>query len=106
MSGRLQIRTAAQNDLTLLTDYYLAEADAETASRFVEQARASFKALVQSPGMGSPVPARSKYLAGMRKWRVAGFPKILIFYQEIGDSVRIVRVVHAAADWWALLEVN
>lgn len=39
----------------------------------------------------------------MRKWRVDGFENVLIFYQPRPDGVAIVRVLHAARDWWGLL---
>lgn len=106
MNARIAIRKAAQNDLDALTDYYLAEAGSETASRFVEQARASFLALTRNPGLGPTVGAKSSSLTGLRKWRIDGFPKVLIFYQPIGGGVRIVRVVHSAADWWSLIGIN
>ena len=36
--------------------------------------------------------------AGLRKWRVAGTPYILL-YRDAGTALRIVRVMHAAQDW-------
>lgn len=103
---QFRIRTAARRDLDAYVDYLLAAAGAGSASRFTAAARSSFAALAESPHMGMAVESGNPRLAGLRKWRVKGFPKLLIFYQPAADSIRIVRVVHAAADWWALLDVN
>ena len=42
-------------------------------------------------------------LANLRKWRVKDFDNHLIFYMPCPDGVSVVRVLHAASDWWALL---
>jgi len=55
--------------------------------------------------MGVPLTLRSPRLAGLRKWQVSGFEKILIFYLPSAGGVSIVRVLHAAQDWWSLLEI-
>jgi len=45
-------------------------------------------------------------LAGVRKWRVKGFERFLIFYQTHLDAISIVRVLHTAQDWWRLLDIE
>ena len=55
--------------------------------------------------MGAPLAWRSPKLAGLRKWRVSGFENFLIFYLPRPGGVSIVRVLHAAQDWWALLGI-
>jgi len=42
----------------------------------------------------------------MRKWRVKGFESFLIFYMTRQDGISIVRVLHAAQDWWRLLDIE
>ncbi|WP_084226817.1 type II toxin-antitoxin system RelE/ParE family toxin [Nitrosospira sp. NpAV] len=42
----------------------------------------------------------------MRKWRVKDFDNVLIFYLPRPDGVLIVRVLHAARDWWGLLGIK
>ena len=42
-------------------------------------------------------------LAGIRKWRVKDFANHLVLYELRPDRVSIVRVLHAASDWWGLL---
>lgn len=48
---------------------------------------------------------RSPKLAGLRKWHVNGFEAVLIFYLPRTAGVSIVRVLHAAQDWWSILEI-
>lgn len=86
---------------------YLADnAGIETAERFLLGADESFRELARHPGMGAPVTLRLPKLAGLRKWPVSGFENVLIFYLPRRDGVSIVRVLHAARDWWGLLGVS
>ena len=77
----------------------------DTAERFLVNAYKSCSDLSQHPGMGTALPLRSPRLAGLRKWRVSDFEKFLIFYLPIAGGVSIVRVLHAAQDWWNLLGI-
>jgi len=72
---------------------------------FLANAGESFTDLSRNPGMGAPLSRRSPKLAGLRKSRVSGFEKFLIFYPPSPDGVSIVRVLHAAQDWWTLLGI-
>lgn len=76
------------------------------AERFLLAVDAEFAALAATPGMGGAVEARHPRLADLRKWRVGGFPNILIFYQRRRNGISIIRVIHAARDWWALVGVE
>ena len=85
---------------------YLAEnASLVIAERFLEKAEASFDELASSPLMGAPLTLRNPELADMLKLRVEGFDNILIFYVPHPDGVSIVRVLHAAQDWWGLFGI-
>ena len=75
----------------------------DTAERFLANAEVSFNDLAGQPMIGTPLTLRHPGLAGMRKWRVKDFDNHLIFYQPRPDGVSIVRVLHAARDWWSLL---
>ena len=48
---------------------------------------------------------RRPELVGTRKWQVEGFENFLIFYLPRPNGVSIVRVLHAARDWWSLLGI-
>ena len=82
---------------------HLAEAaGVETADRILANARASFEELAEQPRLGAPLRLRKPALDNMRKWRVSGFENYLVFYLPRADGVSIVRVLHAARDWWSL----
>jgi toxin ParE1/3/4 len=104
-SVRFVLRAAAQRDLDAHIDYLGTVADNDTALRFVDSARASFDALDNAPHLGPAVPTSNSDLGGLRKWRIAGFPNYLIFYQPEKGRVRVLRVLHAAQDWWAALDI-
>jgi len=85
---------------------YLAEhAGIETADRFLANAEESFADLARNAGMATPLTQRDPRLVGLRKWRVTGFEKFVIFYLPRPDGVSIVRVLHAAQDWWSVLGI-
>jgi toxin ParE1/3/4 len=83
--------------------YLFEAAGADVADRFLTSVSGSFDDLARQPAMGAPLTLRDQKLAGMRKWRVRGFEDVLIFYFPRLDGVSIVRVLHAARDWWRLL---
>ncbi|HMS83762.1 MAG TPA: type II toxin-antitoxin system RelE/ParE family toxin [Nitrospira sp.] len=94
---------AARRDLVEQFFYLAGEAGLETAERFLTNAEASFNDLARQPMIGAPVTLRHPDLAGIRKWRIKDFENHLIFYIPQPDGVTIVRVLHAARDWWSLL---
>jgi len=96
-------REQARRDLVEHFVYLADNADLSTAERFLKNAEAEFAKLALHPLMGSPLTLRNPELAGMRKWRVKDFDNVLIFYIPRADGVSIVRVLHAARDWWNLL---
>lgn len=105
-AGRYRLQPAAGDDLNRHADRLLTDAGPDVAERFVDNARASFTRLADTPGIGSPVPSKNVALTGMRKWRVSSFPKVLIFYLTAPDSIDIVRVLHASQDWAALFDAD
>ncbi len=99
-------RPAARGDLIAHFVYLAEHATEALADRFLSQAEASFNDLAMHPLIGAPLATRDPALAGIRKWRVTGFDTVLIFYLPHPDGVSIVRVLHAAQDWWDLLEIG
>lgn len=74
------------------------------AERMLAGATRAFAKLVDAPGLGSLVEVRSPTLAGLRKWRVEGFPNLRIFYQMEKELLIVSRVLHTAQNWSALLD--
>jgi toxin ParE1/3/4 len=74
-------------------DAYYRPRSAPFAQRVLAQAVAAGRMLQQHPQAGQMIDDD-----GMRKWRVARTPYILL-YRDTGTILRIVRVMHAAQDW-------
>jgi toxin ParE1/3/4 len=70
----------------------------ELAESFAAHSRLTFAKLTREPGLGRPYRNRDTALSGIRPWRVAGFPKVLVFYRERDAVVEIIRVIHGARD--------
>jgi toxin ParE1/3/4 len=96
-------RAAARRDLVEHFVYLAENASLGVAERFLTNAEASFNDLAGQPMIGTSLTLRHPELAGMRAWRVKDFDNVLIFYLPRPDGVSIVRVLHAARDWWGLL---
>ncbi|MDE2456328.1 MAG: type II toxin-antitoxin system RelE/ParE family toxin, partial [Burkholderiales bacterium] len=73
------------------------------ADRFLSRAESSFDDLARQPMMGAPLNLGHADLGSLRKWRVKDFDNYLVFYEPRVDGVSIVRVLHAASDWWAAM---
>lgn len=99
-------REAARRDLIEHFVYLAEEAGLTVAERFLTHAEACFNDLAQQPLMGAPLRLKHPALAKVRKWRIKGFDNHLVFYEPQTDGVSIVRVLHAASDWWQLLGVE
>lgn len=102
-SRRYQIDPAADRDLDEHAEF-LAEESPRLALRFLAAAAVTFRRLAGMPGIGSPRQFQNPRLAGVRQWRVQGFPNHLVFYRETDDGIEIVRVLHGARDIDRILE--
>ena len=99
----VRLREAARRDLVEHFVYLAENAGLDVADRFLSNAEATFGDLAQQPRIGAPLNLKRPELANLRKWRVKDFDNHLVFYEARPDGVSIVRVLHAASDWWALL---
>ncbi len=106
MTRAVYKRAAARRDLIAHFVYLAENAGITTADRFLANAEASFSDLAQHPEMGAPLTLNHPQLAGLRKWRITEFEKFLVFYFPRPNGVSIVRVLHAAQDWWGLLGIE
>ena len=102
----VRIRAPARRDLTAYANWLRTEVDIETSQRFATKAAETFLKLAINPRLAPSAPSQNIRLSDVRKWRVESFPKMLIFYAPISGGVRIIRVLHSAQDWWALLDVD
>jgi toxin ParE1/3/4 len=100
-----QVNPAARRDIDDYVLWLHHDAGSDTASRFAKSAIDTFDRLAQTPAMGPTVPTSASYLTALRKWKVEGFPKLLIFYRPSPDGIEIIRVLHGAQDWWTALDI-
>lgn len=99
-------RAAARRDLVDHFGYLAENAGLGTAERLLACTEASFDDLASQPTIGAPLAMKSPELAGLRRWSVRDFDRYLIFDLPRQDGVAIVRVLHGARDWWALLGID
>ncbi len=101
--SRVEKRPRAIQDIVEIAVHLADESgNDEQAFRFLDAAEASFGDLAAMPEMGAPRKYNDRALAGIRMWRVAGFPNHLIFYRPLGAGVEVIRVLHAKRDVEAL----
>ena len=104
--GIVYRRLAARRDLISHYVYLFENAGEAVADRFLNNAEASFDELLRHPNIGVPLTLRRSELADLRKWQVRDFDNFLIFYQQRSKDISIVRVMHAAQNWWSLFEID
>ncbi len=96
-------RETARRDLIEHFVFLAENSGLDVAEHFLRSAEASFAALAHQPEMGAPLLLKHSDLARLRKWRIKEFDNHLIFYEPRLEGVSIVRVLHAASDWWSVL---
>ena len=80
----------------------LSESNLRTANRFLSSAEATFERLADMPGLGSP--CLIEYVdQPIRVWPVRGFRNYLVFYREVDTGIEVIRILHGARDWQAIL---
>jgi toxin ParE1/3/4 len=99
MSLPFSISGRAEADLTHQYRWYLDNANAEVAERFLKTFDATIGKLARQPRLGRARRFRAPELAGIRSFPVGGpFGVHLIFYRDSGDAMSIERVMHGARD--------
>lgn len=89
---QLRWSRVARSDMAAIDAYYRTRSP-EFAQHVLAQAVAAGRMLQQHPQAGPMIDDE-----GVRKWRVARTPYILL-YRDAGSVLRVIRVMHAAQDW-------
>lgn len=97
MNRRIFIRPRAGQDLEDLFDY-IAENNPDAALRFFDATRQTIARLASMPSIGSPYRVNNPRLDGLRKWKVKGFERYLIFYLFTDERLEVVRILPAVRD--------
>ena len=98
-------RPAARRDLIAHYVHLSEAASQPVADRFLARAAARFEDLANQPLIGAQLNTKVSTLTGLRKWRIKDFDEYMIFYLPRSGGASIVRVLHAARDWWRLLGI-
>lgn len=92
---RIFISPKATRDLDNISDY-LAQNNPNVALRFFDATRQTIAKLAQTPYLGSLYFSNNSQLEGLRKWKVKGFDKYLIFYLIENEQLIIIRILHVS----------
>lgn len=96
MARRVLIRSHVPGDLHGIIAHIQTRSP-KAAGRFADAITPTIQFLSQFPGAGSLKQFRSKRLAGLRSWRVIGFPNHLVLYRIIDpETIEILGVLHGA----------
>lgn len=101
MAARRLVRKRPQalQDLVDIPAYLAEESgNDELGWRFLDAAEEALRHLAEMPGLGATRQYADPDLAGVRMWRVAGFPNQLIFYREVEGGIDVIRVLHGSRD--------
>jgi len=104
--ARAYRRATARRDLVEHFVYLAESGGLNLADHFLSAASTTFANLAEEPNLGAQVCSRNPRLAGLRKWRIKGFERHLVFYLPRRDGISVVRVLHASRDWWQLLGIE
>jgi toxin ParE1/3/4 len=97
MAGEVHKKPEARRDLVEQAAF-IAERSLDAAERFLSAAERTFQRLADMPELGTRCRFQNPQAAGIRVWRIEGFKKYLVFYQEVPHGVDIVRVIHGSRD--------
>lgn len=81
---------------------YIARDNPDAATRVVEAAYETFKALAANPALGRVRKFHHSRLKGVRSWLVSGFDNYVVFYRTTSEGIEVLHVYHGARDIDAL----
>jgi toxin ParE1/3/4 len=98
VSLRVVLERHAEEDFTGHADH-IARDHPAVALVFIDAVERSLASLADMPEIGSPRAFRHSRLEGIRMWPVPEFRNYLIFYRITGDTIQVLRILHAAQDY-------
>jgi len=93
----VRLRRLAADDIDAALGYYLDEAGADVAKRFVTAVERATVSIAKSPRSGSLRFAYDLEIPDLRCWPLTRFP-YLVFYVEHADRVDVWRLLHTRRD--------
>lgn len=95
---RLVFSDVAIADILEQADWYAAQSGRRLARRWGQAVTSAVSFAVRRPAAGASCSFRPPDLRDVRRTKISGFPKHLVFYRFDNDEVFILRVVHGARD--------
>ena len=92
--GKFVQSARAQSDLLKIWTF-IARDNPEAATDVLQAAYQTFELLSQNPGLGQVRPRN----LGLRAFPLSRFRNYIVWYRVTGDTVEVVRVLHAARDF-------
>ena len=86
------LRPKARKDRRHEVRYHRDKAGEGTATRLVSALETALLQLSRDPGIGSPAIGQTLDVAGLRSWRLNGFP-LSLWYFERDSHIEVVRLV-------------
>lgn len=90
-------RRRARQDVDDAIDFYMGEAGAEVAYRFVDALEGAYHSIRRHPETGSPRYAEIAGKEGLRGCALKRFPYVVI-YMVSADRIEVWRVLHMRRD--------
>ncbi|MER2509980.1 type II toxin-antitoxin system RelE/ParE family toxin [Amaricoccus sp.] len=97
MSKGLRVRPAARDDIQAVAAHYLADSGPGIALAFTDQLQRALVRIAVGAEPGSAWLAQALDLPGLRAWRVARFPHLVLAIER-PDHFDLLRVLHAKRD--------
>lgn len=98
----VRLRPKAKEDRQHEVVYYRSKAGTTIAEKLIAATRLALQKMKQEPGIGSPRLGQLAEVAGLRGWRVTGFPLVWL-YIERADHVDVVRLLGERQDILTIL---
>ena len=86
------LRPKAKDDRKNEVRYYRSKAGTTVAENLVTASRLALDQIEQEPGIGSPRLGQLAEIAGLRSWRVTGFPLIWLYFER-NDHLDVIRLL-------------
>ena len=100
-----KLRPLAEQDLVDAARHYAQEGGAALGERMFDAALAALKPIQRMPAMGSPRLGQLCEIAGLRSWRVTGFPMQWLYF-ETDNHFDVVRLLGDRQDIAAILSAD
>ncbi len=92
----------AVDDVIKAAEYIASRSSLNASDKFLESVKSTYREIAEMPGMGAARDYGQPELKGMRMWRVAKYPRFLVFYVATGSELVILHVLNGSQDIGAI----